>query len=284
MKLKFIEVDHPPCDPASDRREDERAIARDFPVFDANLFLGPCPFRALQEERESRVILQRAEAQFGLFSSWSALFHKDWKSGFLRDANQTDQGGENLRWNGVVNPTFPKWREDFVSLRSRHRFCSIKICPGLFKDGWNEDMLLASAAFARSENLPLIVVRRLVDDRLVPDWLKFQPVERDSVLAFLEKAKDTRIILSNFSAPEISDLIGDDAQAMDDVFFEVGSQTPLIGWYEQLVSRNLSARLVYASGYPLYYAAGIAGILHACIPPGEMRRILYDNAIELFGL
>ncbi len=285
MKLKFINGDRLLSVPEADEGRAERASAGcGFPIFDANLYLGPCPFRALQEEKNPRVLLQNAEAQLGLFNSWSALFHKDWRSGFLRDACHADRGEGSLRWNGIVNPTFPKWREDFVGLRSKHRFCSVKICPGLLKEGWNDDTLRQAASFARSESLPLVLTRRLVDDRLVPDWLKLHPVDGGSLLAFLEETSGTRLILSHFSAPEISDLVESGAQAMDHVFFEVGFQTPLIGWYEQLVSQELGGRLVYASGYPLHYCAGMAGILQARVSPLEKKRILYENALRLFDL
>lgn len=247
---------------------------------DTNLFLGPCPIRSLRFEDDPIALQKYVGARRGIFTSFSALFHKDWAAGLGRDTGDwQDRPGAYL--HGIANPSFSGWRRDFLRLREELPIISVKVFPDLHDYGIRH--LRDAAKFALEQNLPLVFMRRLVDDRLVPAWWKPRPSPMTKVLRALQGLEVPYLILSNFQPKEIDELIASRTGAP---FwrYEVGTFTPLSFWFSSLDESGASPQLIYGSGAPLYYPAGALSIERAGLSKSVTERILAGNAELCYGL
>lgn len=249
-------------------------------LIDSNLFLGPCPIRALSFEDDPVSLQKQVEAKQGIFTSFSALFHKDWASGFTRDTAHW-QGGSGSYLHGVTNPAFAGWRHDFLRLRKRLPIVSLRIFPDLHGCGIGD--LRDAAKLATDQNLPLVFMRRLVDDRLVPSWWKPRPTPMAKVLRILQSLEAPYLILSNFLPREIEELRTSQAAAS---FwrYEVGPFTPQSYWLSSIGEEDAGSQLIYGSGAPLYYPAGEMSIRRSGLSASTVERILSGNARLCYGL
>jgi len=249
-------------------------------LVDTNLFLGSCPIRVLRHEADPRSILLAAEAVTGIFTCFSALFHKDWCAGLRRDAALA-KGARKIFFHGVTNPSTPGWREDFLRLRSEFPVVSLKVFPDLH--GYALPQLQEVAEFARDQNLPMVIMRRLVDDRLLPVWWKPRPMELAIMINLLRTLDAPRLVFSNFLPYEIDALISA-SDGCRDWYYEVGTFTPTSFWYSSLGKARVISQLMLGSGSPLYYPAGAMSIENAGLSAEESNRILSLNAQGVYGV
>jgi len=247
---------------------------------DSNLYFGPCPIRALAFEDKPDQLLKSVQARKGIFTSFSALFHKDWAAGLTRDTKDWKTcPGAYL--HGVTNPSLAGWRSDFLRQREKLPIVSVKVFPDLH--GYGLRPLREAAKFAHEQDLPLVIMRRLVDDRLVPAWWRPRPKPLAKVLAAVQGLEAPHVIFSNFQPRELDEVMASKA-ASPHWRYEVGSFTPSSFWFSSLDQRNAVSSLLYGSGAPLYYPAGSLMIERSGLSIPKIKDILFDNAKLCYAL
>lgn len=247
---------------------------------DTNLFLGNCPIRVLRHEADPQRILRAAGASKGIFTSFSALFHKDWCAGLRLDAALAKRG-RKIFFHGITNPSFPGWREDFLRLRSDFPIVSVKVFPDLHD--YALPQLREAAEFASDQNLPMVIMRRLVDDRLLPVWWKPRPMELAKMIDLVKKLEAPRLVFSNFLPREIDTLItASDGQR--GWFYEAGTFTPASFWFSSSDKARVISQLMLGSGAPLNYPAGVMSVENAGLSLEQSNWIISCKAQEVYGI
>src|SRR5207249_1537836 len=110
------------------------------------------------------------------------------------------------------------------------------------------------AKLAADRGLPLVIMRRLVDDRLTPVWLKCRAQRLDEVRQFVDTHSKQKIVLSHFSIGELDEL--KNLRSQRNLFFEIGSFSPGVFWYEETINKASQNQWIHGSGAPLFYHLG----------------------------
>jgi len=228
---------------------------------DATLFTGPCPFRRLADETAPGRVLRRLGLEGGIFVPFPALFYHSPRTGLAETEAALADEPPGVWLHGVIHPLrnerpLPGWGGPGSRVRS------VLLAPDLHHYGLEEPRVRRVAEEAAANDLPVVLLRRLGDRRLAPDWLALEETPLDAIIRWVEAAPPGRLVISQITPHEATTL-ADRLAGRPDLYLELGGFTGSEGLFTTLLERHDFTRWLYGSGAPLHYALGNRQALEA---------------------
>ena len=254
-------------------------------MIDINIFTGIYPFRNLPSTCGKKLteLLDEIECQRCIATAFPSIFYKDCLDGLKLTAAQTESCGKRVFFYAVMNPGFPGCIEDMNEALKLPGVAGIRLFPRLHHYELMSPQLRPLMAFAAERDIPVNLAARLVDDRLNHWMLDIRPpLPLYEIGAFIKSYRKTKIILSMFYHHEIAELV-DDINSSPNVFVDIGVTKPDLFWYERIVEKIDSTRLLFGTGAPLYYhGSSLLSLEKANIFSDVKQQILQKNAERVF--
>ncbi len=251
-------------------------------IVDTSLFVGDCPFRDIPSSAEDlEALRERAQIDRAVATGFRSMFYYDPVDALARDLAEFEPLSEWLGFWAVVNPEYPQIDRQVSGAAESDRVVGIRLFPTLHHYALDSDRCLEVLRAAADAGLPVNVTARLFDGRVAPRMVDQGEVDREGLMAFLEKASEATVVLSMFFFNELQPL-KIDRSATPNVYADVGCSKPGSATLDNLGDGFPLDRVIYGSGAPLYYWGGSRLALEGCRLNAETKAaILGGTAREV---
>ncbi len=254
-----------------------------YKVLDVNTYLGHWPFHPLPVKDAVGLLpaMDKAGVSASVVTPINSIFYKDCLAGFRETVSQI---GESSRLFplAVVNPDFPGWEDDLISMIDVGAV-GIRLFPNYHAYSLLSEEVAHLINISSQASLPVVITFRVQDERS-HHWLaKVPPLDSKSVSRAISNGKGARFILSSATWGELEALadIIDDSETLIEISHLKG---PIFA-VEKLCERFGTDRIIYGSGFPMwYFESTLLRVTMAEIPDCQKRKILYENAACAFNL
>jgi len=257
------------------------------PLFDANIFCGHYPFRALPVTTPAELVAFLAQAQIPrcIATPFESIFYRLPWSGLQPWLEASELPSDQIWFWLTVNPLMPRWDKDIAAAANHPRIAGIRLFPRYHGYGLDHPAVTEVASAAAAARLPVNLTARLLDDRLHPYPLRVDdPLEMKSVIRQLKNSPSTTWVMSMFAMAEleqVSPYLPDHPR----VFCDIGCAKPFEFWGDHIRSSLPPAQVIYGSGAPLYYYVGNRiSIVRTEFSPQEIRGFAMSNLDRMIAL
>jgi hypothetical protein len=225
------------------------------PLFDANVFCGNYPFRALPCASPAELASFLAREQIGncIATPFESNFYRQPWEGLQSWLNAPEI---SVQFWLVVNPLMPGWELDVAKAQQHPQVAGLRLFPRYHGYGLDHPALQDVADAAAALNLPINLSARLLDDRLHPAPLRADPpLSMTAVAKLLADSPGNRWMLSMFFMAELKQC-AEVVTAHGNVFVDIGCSKPFEFWEDDIRAIAPLDRIILGTGAPLYYHLG----------------------------
>ncbi len=224
------------------------------PTTDGCLFTGPCPFRALRDAEAPGRLLARLGVGSGGFVSFPSLFYHTPQAGLAQTEAALALEGPGVWLHGTTHPlrnerAQPHWGQPGSRVRT------LLLAPDLHHYPLEEPRVARVVEHAAQAGLPVVLLRRVGDRRLAPDWLALEETPLERLCQWVQSAPPCRLVISQLTPHEAATL-ADECASRPGLYLELGGFAGPEGSFAELLARGDFTRWLYGSGAPLHYALG----------------------------
>jgi len=252
-------------------------------IVDVNAFLGLWSFRNLEYSGIEGLerLMERSGISRALVSPLESLFYVDnWtaNAAMLKLADS-----RSLSPIAAINPLLPD-AGDFLREVADHRAIrGLKLHPGYHGYGLSDGSATLAFDFAEKRGIPVIIPVRIQDERLHPRFAIVPPTSPKGLAEVAKLYRRVKVLVCNARSDELTEIL-DNGGSWGNLYAVV-SWAQMEGFVASAVGKYGCGRLMWGSNMPLQYPEPtLEQIKKADIEVGEKRRILAENAEEIFNL
>ena len=247
-----------------------------FRVFDVHGHLGRWERKYYRDSTAAEMVARMDQVGVERFAVSDVLaLGPDYRGGNDRVGAAVSEFPNRLVGYVVYNPNYESEMADEMARGFDDLGCrGIKLHCGLHETSTEDPKYSLAFRTAQERGCPILCHAH---EGPSPEFLR-------EVLADYPDAKFIYAHAGGSSREEVEPLV-EVAQARSNLFLDLGLSTMLRGTLAWLVENVPSAQIVYGSDHPLNeFTFQLGRVLHADIPEELQRRILWDNAAEVFKI
>lgn len=255
-------------------------------ILDVNCFVGHWPFRRIPYRTISDIVqlMARTHTHGALVTPLAGLFYKDCMSAVREMLDELEAESHPNLWPvAVVNPAFPGWQEDLVTMVDEWGCVAIRLFPSYHNYRLPDPQAQELLEVVQARRLPLMISVRVEDERLHHWLVRVEPVSCLDVTWVLRAFPGIELILCDLKPDEIDQLLGD-ILTHSHACVDTSARMPQF-YLEEMVDQLGSDRVVHGTGMPLKYPeCALYQVNGAQMSEDARRKILSENALRIFGL
>ena len=222
-------------------------------------------------------LLDRCGIAFAFVSGLDSLFAYQAGEANARLAEMVARCEFRLRPVGALNPALPTWRADLATGYERFGFAGFRLHPAYHGYRLDSPESVAVAQALGELGLPLFVASYVDEERFQHPALKAPAVPVAQILALLQAAPATTVVINNLAPEEAAWLEEQDAP-LAHVWFDINAMDKPGDGLAALVGRFGAGRLVFGSQAPfLYPEAALALALAGGLSEADSQAVLRGN-------
>ncbi len=222
-------------------------------------------------------LLDRCGIAFAFVSGLDGLFAYQAGEANARLAEMVAGHERRLRPVGALNPTRPTWRADLADGCERFGLAGFRLHPAYHGYRLDSPEAVEVAQALGELGLPLFIATYVDEERFQHPALKAPAVPVAQILALLQAAPATTVVINNL-APEEAAWLEEQGAPLADVWFDINTMDKPGDGLATLVARCGAGRLLFGSQAPfLYPEAALALALAGGLSDADSQAVLHGN-------